>query len=89
MVQNIVGGAKDGVRETVKKQASLLWGARLPAATCRGHCEVDITGRVRAHATGGKYGPRNSALVVGCTHSDNHPARSDLALSELIGEREW
>jgi len=46
--------------------------------------KVDMTGRIRAHSTGGKYGPRNPALVVGCTHSDNHPARSDLALSELI-----
>jgi uncharacterized protein YjbJ (UPF0337 family) len=89
-VQNIVGGAKDAVRDTVKKSILLPRERGCPRRHAAYIAKVDMTGRIRAHSTGGKYGPRNPALVVGCTHSDNHPARSDLALSKLnLGEREW
>jgi hypothetical protein len=36
---------------------------------------------------GGKYGPRNPALAVGCTDSNHHPTCFVLALTELIRER--
>jgi hypothetical protein len=41
---------------------------------------TDIKGRIRVRTRGGTHGSRHPALVVGCTHSDHHPARSDLAL---------
>src|SRR5689334_17956165 len=40
---------------------------------------TDVAGRGRA-TSGGKYGPRNPALAVGRTHSENHPTRAVLAL---------
>jgi hypothetical protein len=41
-----------------------------------------MTADARVRVDGGKYGSRNSAVAVGCAHSNNHPTRSVLALIE-------
>jgi hypothetical protein len=66
-------GRRQGRRsETVEEVVSLLQAARWAATTDRGQCE--ITGRSRAHAPGGRCGPRNPALVTGRTYPSNYLA---------------
>jgi uncharacterized protein YjbJ (UPF0337 family) len=84
MDKDRIVGAAHQVKGAVKETVGKLTG---DAKTQAEGAAEKAAGKVQniVGATGGKYGPRDPALAIGCTHSDNHPARSDLALSELIG----